>query len=286
MAVTLVSSGTRQGSLVLGGTTLTFGAIDTSGISWVMNDIDFGGDVMGEMTNREGTHGGWFSDQFLAPRIMTLTVTAWAATQILRDAARTLIRKVVPLSQDALLTITEPTVLQCYVRRSGRLLERRPNKTTVQFVIGLVAADPRLYSYPSTTTSLARTAASGTLVPPFTFPVTFGSHPLAARATVTNAGTLDAPWVATITGPCENPGIEYEGTSYRVTTTGSLPAGQSVVFNSTYLTVVWNGTQIIPDLTSRWFNIPEASTITMRLLDDTVTPTSTGSVTYASAYDR
>ena len=56
--------------------------------------------------------------QYYAARAITLTVTASAPTQALRDLARALLQHAVPISDLAVFTYNEPVPKQAAVRRS------------------------------------------------------------------------------------------------------------------------------------------------------------------------
>ena len=128
---------------------IEFGAVDGNGICWLWQKLEGwdGPDVQGAgVIARSGDHGAWASPQYFAARTMTLTVTASAPTQALRDTARALLQQAVPISDLAQLRYDEPVSKYAWVRRSGKITESYPTLSDVTFAIGLVAPDPRKYA--------------------------------------------------------------------------------------------------------------------------------------------
>ena len=131
-----------------------------TGVDWMWMSIQ-GWDsppTSGSVVQRASDHGGWATDQYFAPRTMTLTVHASASTQAERDQARAELQAAIPVNDLALLTYNEPVPKQALVRRSGQIIETYADLTDVEFACVLVAPDPRKYT--TTIKSLSAVSAS------------------------------------------------------------------------------------------------------------------------------
>jgi len=132
--------------------TVNFGQTDfsftTTGVDWLWMSMQ-GWDsppTSGSVVQRASDHGGWPTDQYFAPRTMTLTVHASASSQAERDQARAELQAAIPVNDLALLTYNEPIPKQAMVRRSGQIVETYADLTDVEFACVLVAPDPRKYT--------------------------------------------------------------------------------------------------------------------------------------------
>jgi hypothetical protein len=230
-------TGFWTGGLIYGaaGLDIEFGQVDDNGIAWLWQKLDGwdGPDVQGSgVIARSGDHGAWASPQYYAARTMTLTVTASAPTQALRDTARALLQQAVPVSDLAMLRYDEPTPKFSWIRRSGRVTEAYPTLADVTFTVGLVAPDPRKYavSQRSLTIGLVPPPAGGGMVVPFTIPVTLDAASPPGAAVATNAGNFETPPVVVITGPVQQPSITNLTTGLTVSWSSlSLGTGDTLV---------------------------------------------------------
>jgi hypothetical protein len=217
------------------GLDIEFGKVDSNGICWLWQKIEGwdGPDLQGVgVIPRSGDHGAWASPQYFAARTLTLTVTASAPTQTLRDLARTLLHQAVPVSDLAVLRYDEPVPKLARVRRSGKLTEAYPTLTDVTFTIGLVAPDPRKYAVApkSLTVGLLPTGLGGGMLEPFTVPFTLHTAPPPGAAVATNAGSFATPPVVVITGPVTGPTLTNLTTGMTVSwSTVTLRAGDVMV---------------------------------------------------------
>lgn len=207
------------------GLDIEFGKVDSNGICWLWQKVEGwdGPDVQGAgVIPRSGDHGAWASPQFYAARQLTLTVTASAPSQALRDTARSLLQQAVPISDLAVLRYDEPVPKFTYVRRSGKLTETYPTLSDVTFTIGMVAPDPRKYSMVqrSLPIGLLPSGVGGGMVEPFSVPFTLNSAPPPGTATAINGGNFATPPVAVMTGPVAGP------------TLSNLTTGQTVAWDS------------------------------------------------------
>lgn len=203
------------------GLDVEFGTTDSNGITWLWQKLEGwdGPDVQGAgVIPRSGDHGAWASPQYYAARQLTLTVTASAPTQALRDTARALLQQAVPISDLAQLRYDEPVPKFAWVRRSGKVTEKYPTLSDVTFTVGLVAPDPRKYStvQRSQTIGLTPAGAGGGMVEPFTVPFTLQAASAPGAATAVNGGNFESPAVVVISGPVSGPTLSNAVTGQTV----------------------------------------------------------------------
>lgn len=263
-AVGVTDTGYWTGSLDYaapwGDVNVQLGAVDANGTSWLLKKVD-GWDsapAVGAVPQRAGDHGGWATQQWYGPRIITLTVLASAQTQALRDVARATLQQVVPVNDMATLTYNEPVPKQLMVRRNGgaNITETCPTLTDVEFVIPLVAPDPRKYGTQTSTVSVNATGQGTGLAIPATVPFTLPAQLPTGSTMITNAGTFESRPVVTITGPVIGPGVSNL-TSGQAVTYSNLTLGQADVlvidFNSRMGFL--NGAFRPADMTSAWWTL-------------------------------
>jgi Phage tail protein len=244
-------------------TDLEFGVVDANGIAWMLNEVagDDGPATSGQVVQQAGDHGGWATPQYYAPRTLTLTVTASAPSQALRDVARATMQQAVPVSDLALLRLDEPVPKQMLVRRSGALTEVRPVLTDVVFTVGLVAPDPRKYSTVLHTLTANQGSGPAGLAPPWTPPITLpaGAGPMAGS--VTNAGSFETRPTVTITGPITGPGVVNQTTGQTVSFS-ALTLGATDVLAVDFLNkqALLNGVFRTANLASSWWVMPPGTT--------------------------
>lgn len=237
MSVPAGDTGFWTGGLIYGaaGLDIEFGQVDAHGICWLWQKLEGwdGPDVQGAgVIARSGDHGAWASPQYYAARQMTLTVTASAPTQALRDTARALLQQAVPVSDLAMLRYDEPTPKFTWVRRSGKVTEAYPTLADVTFTIGLVAPDPRKYSTAQRSLGIGLTPAGvgGGMVEPFTVPFTLQAAAAPGAATATNGGNFQSPAIAVVTGPVVGPTLSNVSTGQTVSwSTLTLNTGDVLV---------------------------------------------------------
>lgn len=239
--------------------TITIGQADSDGILWFWEKLDGwdGLDVSGQVVQRSSDHGGWASEQFLAPRVMTWTVLAQAPDQATRDLARAKMQAAMPISTLGTFTYNEPIPKQAMVRRSGRLAETYMTLTEVEFSVLMIAPDPRKYS---TTLKNQTTTFTSNIVPvgitvPFTVPWSSPPIPPTGSMTVHNAGNFETRPVITITGPVTGPAL-INSTQGRQVTWRSLVMGPTdvLVIDTDLKQAILNGSAVYPaDYTSAWW---------------------------------
>jgi hypothetical protein len=126
-------------------------------------------------------------------------------------------------------------------------------------VVEWKCTDPRVYdaTLTSLSTSMAAISGGGRHYPR-TYPKTYGGAITGGTILATNAGEVDAPWKATITGPIDNPAIYNVATGQTLGFTGSLAAGETLVIDSAAKSIMFGGyTSRYTWLTfvSQWFDL-------------------------------
>lgn len=255
-----------------GGITLSIGTgPDANGTSWIWQEIKGwdSPDVTGQVIQRTGDHGGWAASQFLAPRVMTLTVMASARTQALRDEARALFQQVMPVGTFAgdlaTLTYNEPAPKQALFRRSGKIAEQLPTLTDAIWTANIVAPDPRKYSVTqsSVTAYLAGGSGGGGMVVPFTVPFTLAAALPPGAAEAVNSGKFEVRPVVTVHGPVTAPVIANAAYGMRVSFSEVvLAAGDTLAVDFDARAGAYNGAYRSADLSSAWWVLqPGSNTI-------------------------
>lgn len=244
-------------------TDLEFGVVDASGIGWILNGFDgMGGpDTVGQVVQQAGDHGGWATPQYYAPRVMTLTVTASAPSQALRDVARATLQQAVPVSDLALLRFNEPIPKQMSVRRTGAIPETYPTLTEVRFSVVLVAPDPRKYGTVQHSVTVNQGTYAAGLAPPLTPPLALPAGFPPMSTVITNAGSFETRPTVTIAGPVTAPAVVN-------TTTGQTVSFSTLTLGSTDVLIVdflnkqatLNGVYRTADLASAWWVAQPGST--------------------------
>jgi len=120
------------------------------------------------------------------------------------------------------LTVTADGLsLECIVFRQDAVLSSPVTDTVAQFSIQLVAADPRKFSDPLTT-STRLPASTGGLTVPFTVPFTIASTVVSGTCSLVNGGNTTGPVRLRVNGPCTGPIITHVGTGAQLVFASSL----------------------------------------------------------------
>jgi hypothetical protein len=232
------------------GLDIEFGQVDSNGTAWLWQKLTGwdGPAVQGAgVIPRSGDHGAWPSPQWYAARTMTLTCTASAQTQYLRDVARAQLQQAVTVGDQGQLVVLrydEPIPKQALVRRSGQVTEAYPTLADVTFTVGLVAPDMRKYGTAQKTLLIAPPPpVAGMFTVPFTVPFTLANAPPPAVSACVNNGNFGSPPVVVITGPCTAPAL------------ANLTTGQTVTWSQVTLNP---GDTMTVDFLNRqaWINAP------------------------------
>ncbi len=248
--------------------TINLGASDGAGTQWVLNDFTGldGVPTAGQVVQRAGDHGGYASPQFLAPRPITLTITASAISQAQRDVARYALHQAIPVgsgggSDLALFTFNEPVAKQCLVRLSGAISEACVATSEVTFTVGLIAPDPRLYSTAQHSAVGNTGALAAGLAPPWTPPITLPAGAPPATVAATNAGNFETRPVITIQGPVVAPQVQNVTTGQVVSYSSlTLGAGDLLVLDFLNRVGTFNGVYRPADVYSSWSVMPPGAT--------------------------
>jgi hypothetical protein len=121
------------------------------------------------------------------------------------------------------------------------------------------ATDPLFYDATPTTlsTSMASLSGGGRTYPHI-YPRVYGGAVSGGTILASNAGEVDAPWQATITGPIDNPSIYNVSTGQTLGFTGSLLTGETLVLDSLEKSVLFAGTvsrYTWLTFVSQWFDL-------------------------------
>lgn len=126
---------------------------------------------------------------------------------------------------------------------------RRAHTIDVNATIGIdyltiefVATDPRIYSTTLQSLSTASSTITGGLAFNAVAPFVFGTAGTGGGISATNAGSIEAPYTLTFTGPLSAPQFACAAQAKTLTITNALAAGETLVLNSDNKTVLLNGT--------------------------------------------
>lgn len=236
--------------------TVSIGQTDTNGVDWMWMSI-VGWDsptVVGQVVQRASDHGGWATEQYFAPRTMTLTVHASAPTQALRDAARAALQMAIPVNDLTTLTYNEPIPKQMQVRRAGQILETYPSLTDVEFQCVMVAPDPRKYN--ATLKSQNAFLASNTgigFTPAFAVPIAEPAQQPAGAVACPNAGSFETRPIISIHGPMIGPSVTYDNGKTVSYTSMVLHTGDTLVIDTDIRYGLLNGSYRNADINSWWW---------------------------------
>lgn len=227
MTTPIATSTVTLGSLV-------FGALEASGVAWVVNDLQGWGSPASTMqvTQKPRSHGGWAGPGYLPARTLSITGTVDApSTAALSDA-------IDRLSAAATLTDTTLTVNEAgrartmTVRRQGEVLVSMTSALAATWSVQLVALDPRRYG-PMVSQSTGLPSSSGGLTWPITFPVTWTGVTNTGIVSIPNAGNITAPVLIRIDGPVPGFSISHIGSGQLAVLSSSqaLAAGEFVTID-------------------------------------------------------
>lgn len=247
---------------------LEFGVTDANGTWWLITGwtgMD-GPDVVGQVVQKAGDHGGLATPQFFGSRPLTLIVQATAVSQAQRDVARAFVAQAFPVNDLATLRWDEPVPVQMGIRRTGRIAETYMTLIDVVFSVPLVAPDPRKYS--TVLHSLTSNQAAGPaglappLTPPFTLPA--GAPPMSVACF--NAGSFETRPLVTIQGPISGPAVVNQATGQTVSFSGlTLGATDQLVVDLNAQQATFNGAVRPADLFSSWWVLPQQTTTTVQV---------------------
>lgn len=244
-------------------TDLEFGATDANGTDWALLDWQGMGGVStaGQVVQRAGDHGAWATPQFYGARTLTLTIHATAKTRALRDVARAFMQQAIPVSDLATFRWDEPTPVQMSVRRSGPITETYVTLCDVEFMVPLVAPDPRKYSTVLHSVSSTQAATAAGLAPPLTPPFTLPAGAPPMYVACVNNGSFETRPTVTITGPISGPAVVNVTTGQAVSFSGLTLASTDVLtVDFSARQALLNGVYRPADIASSWWVMPPGST--------------------------
>jgi phage-related protein len=213
--------------------------------------------------NLPGAHGALPGQDRLGPRVIDLTTHVVAANQAELVASLLAMSAAVAPRDDELPLILRfsddlPEMrVYCRLRRRAIPLPQHHAHSNARCVLQLAATDPRIYSEEEYSAAASAPVAGGGLAFPFAFPFNFGNPAAGSTVALTNAGTMDAPWTAVVSGPCT--GITITGPSGdQIRWNGVLTASETLTFDAhpSRRTVLLQGTASrygLIDPLSTWF---------------------------------
>lgn len=222
---------------------LTFGVVDDAGVEWYCSTLDGWDDepdIVAAVTARPDDHGSWSGPAYLAPRTVTLEGWIVAPSEPARDAALDALGAAATLTPTTLLRVDGNPSRQVYVRRSGKINKARFGPQIAQIQVPLLAPDPRRYATNLPTYHTTLPGSSGGLTLPFTLPATLPDQLTSGSVAGTQTGNMDAPWVARIDGPIDNPRLSLLTTGEVLALQTSLGAGDYLMLDARYRTVTLN----------------------------------------------
>lgn len=135
---------------------------------------------------------------------------------------------------------------------------RYSNQGVIRCVVRFVATDPNVLS--DTGRSITITAESkATVAVPLAVPLAW-TTPTGGTGTVTNDGSGDTHWRASISGPCQDPRIENVTTGQVLRFRGRINSGDSLLLDSELRSRVMDGSSIVSPRSLPWWKFPPGST--------------------------
>jgi hypothetical protein len=217
---------------------------------------------------RSRGHGDHIGSQFVRARIVT--VSGSIANRDARDGLAQALVAASPVQSDAIQDLTIETFGRA-LTASARLIRRslpvgdNYAAGAVPFALQWKCPDPLRYGAIQSAVSTGLPTSSGGLAYPLTYPLTYGTSGSSGQLTLTNDGTADAPFVATVTGSLPT-GFEISAAGQRIRYEFPVPAGETLTIDTGEGTVVAQGTaDRRGNLTSAdWIQVPAGSTTTLQ----------------------
>jgi hypothetical protein len=223
---------------------LTLNAQDGNGVWWYAEQLTGWGSPKGTLnvTQKPRDHGGWRSESFLTPRVVTVAGTIAAPNPSLLARARHALNAAVSLTATPFSVTEYGETLNATVTRQDEVLFGDETETWTSFSIQLVAVDPRRYGQ-TQTVSTNMASATGGMTFGITFPVTFPSTVVSGTVSFNNPGNIGAPVVLTVHGPVTGPIITHVGSGNQIVFASSLAlaSGEYLVVDMAARTVKANG---------------------------------------------
>jgi hypothetical protein len=217
--------------------------------------------------DHEGDDGGFMDAEFEKGRRILLTGDVYCDTLTMETYLDALKENYAPSTSLVPFYLKAPGVSERYlsVKPLGCKYDwetvRRTGQSRIQF--SMYAEDPRIYDSALTSLNIPF-ATGGSLGFGFNLSFNFGFGGSAGSdgAFVNNTGNRPTPVIFTINGPSETPTIRDDTHGHALTFNISLAAGETLVVNTQYKTVLLNGatnrrgTLVNPD----WFFLPKGQT--------------------------
>lgn len=217
---------------------------------------------------RSRGHGDHIGSQYLRSRIVT--VSGNIANRAARDSLAQALIAASPVQTDTIQELTVETfgqALSAKARLIRRSLPVGENYAAgaVPFALQWKCPDPLRYGAVQPTVSTGLPTSSGGLVYPLVYPLDYGTAGTPGRVTLTNDGTADAPFVATVLGSLPT-GFELSANGQRIRYEAPVAAGETITIDTGEGAVVAQGTaDRRGNLTvADWIQVPAGSAITVQ----------------------
>lgn len=118
------------------------------------------------------------------------------------------------------------------------------------------ATDPRKFAATASSIVLGLSGGGGGLTYPLTYPLSYGAGS-DSDGSADNEGTTGSTWTASIVGPVTNPRLTLGSSGQYVELEGDVPAGSTLVLDSSTRSVLLDGSprQTWLTLPSRWWQL-------------------------------
>ncbi|MET9479885.1 hypothetical protein [Streptomyces sp. NPDC006638] len=268
---------------------LPLGAVDESGVAWVLQDLQGwdSSEARAEVQQREGDHGAWFTPVYLGERPITLGGTIIAQDRPSLEAAMERARVAAGLT-DTLLVVQEAVPKQATVRRSGRPILQYQTDAIATYSLLVTAADPRRYAVDEQSASTALASSTGGITPPLTPPITLSATTVSGQIDAANPGSFETRPVLRIDGPVAAPRIlaQYQdGTVKQLAYSETIGIGEYLTIDVDGKTAVLNGTASRRRfLSAQWPVIPAEQSVSFLFVADVYDPAALLTVTWRPAW--
>lgn len=168
----------------------------------------------------------------------------------------------------------------------GQIITKALSAFSVAFSLQLFAPDPRRFGPAHTVSVSPVTTSTGGVTYAVSYPVGYGNPGNTGSVTLSNVGTAYADITFTLNGPLSNPVIRNTGSGDRLSYSGTIPAGSTVVINTAAGSVLYNGSTNYRSLltANQWFTIPAGGTVAVALSSSSAADTGSMSITYNDSY--
>ncbi len=260
---------------------VTFGRSDADGTEWHVQNLegwDSTPEVVSQKTQRVSAHGVHLGPQTYGARSLTLDGWIVARTMAGRELALRQLHRSLPVNGLAVVRVSDPPERYVQARIDGPLKATRIGTCCWAIQIPMVCRDPRKYGVNPDPVEIGLPNYTGGVDLPASLPMSLPVRVSGGIGEAVSAGDMPAPWTARITGPVGTPAIEAVDLDRHMAVNIELGSGETLDLDSRTKTVVLNGSASRSGLIARgssWFDLPAASTATIRYSSTTFVPGAT-----------